>query len=106
MKIGLIDKRNGYCIRKKTLALAGTLCSISVLQLLVDAGADPNDALGDETTTHCVIARNSLSKYTLLSSMKPSLSVKWMGNTAVELARIYGCNREIIDILRHQGRPQ
>ena len=90
----------------KTLALAGTLCSPSVFQLLVDDEANPN-----ETAAHCVIARNSLSKCTLLSNMKPNLSVNWMGNTAVEQAHIYDCKREIIDIfakprpnLNHQNQ--
>ena len=91
----------------KTLALAGTLCSTSVFEMLINAGANPNDSLGDETTTHCVIARKSLAKCMLLSSMKPNLSVKWMGNAAVELARIYGCNREIINIfVTPKNQPQ
>ena len=83
----------------KTLALAGTLCSPSVFQMLVDAEANPNDSLKDKTTAHCVIARNSLAKCTLLSSMDPYLSVKWMGSTAVELARINRCNIGTIDII-------
>ena len=82
----------------KTLALAGTSCSTSVFQILIDAGANPNVSLGDETAAHCVIERKSLAKCTPLFDMKPDLSVKLMSKTPVELAHIYECNREVIDI--------
>ena len=83
----------------RTLALAGTLCSPSVFDLLLEYGANVNDSLDGETSAHCVIARNSLQKCTSLLNKHPNLTLTWNYLSAVDLARVYKTKPEIMELL-------